>query len=71
MKSPIYLENMDYVKGRGITLRGGAPSSSDVLEMTETLADDPLWRGLRVMQLRSEKFNGTDRVHFVVEGQLN
>jgi hypothetical protein len=38
--------------------------------MMERLANDPLWRSLRVMQLRSEKIDGVDRVHFVVEGSL-
>ncbi len=69
--APVHLANLNYIQGRGVTLRGGAPASSHVLEMTEKLAADPLWEGLRVMQLRSEKLNGVDHVHFVVEGRLN
>ncbi len=71
VKAPIQLVHLNYVQGRGVTLRGGAPASINVLEMTEQLAADPLWQGLRVMQLRSEKRDGADQVHFVVEGRLN
>ncbi len=71
VKAPIFLVHLNYVQGRGITLRGRAPASSNVLEMTEKLEADPLWKGLRVMQLRSEKREGVKQVHFVVEGQLN
>jgi hypothetical protein len=71
VKAPIQLAHMNYVQGRGITLRGGAPASVNVLEMTERLEADPLWQGLRVMQLRSEKRDGVNQVHFVVEGRLN
>ena len=70
IQKPIYVEHFSYVQGRGVTLRGGAPSSSHVLEMTEKLSADPLWEGLRVMQLRTERVNAKDQVHFVVEGQL-
>lgn len=70
VKKPIYIEHFSYVQGRGVTLRGGAPASSHVLEMTEKLSADPLWLGLRVMQLRTERVNSADQVHFVVEGQL-
>jgi len=68
---PVYLAHLNYVQNRGVSLRGGAPTSRHVLEMTEKLAADPLWEGLRVMQLRSEKAQGTEQVHFVIEGQLN
>lgn len=71
VRPPIFLENLDYVQGQGVTLRGGAPANDSVLEMMERLASDPLWRGLRVMQLRSERIDGADRIHFVVEGRLN
>ena len=71
LKKPIYLEHLNYVHGRGITLRGGAPSSRLVLEMTDKLAMDPLWKGLRVTQLRSEEVNRVNQVHFVIEGQLD
>jgi Tfp pilus assembly protein PilN len=71
VEPPIYLEHLNYVQGQGVTLRGGAPGNEQVLEMMERLATDPLWRSLRVMQLRSEKTDGVDRVHFVVEGRLN
>ena len=71
VKAPIFLAHLNYVEGRGVTLRGKAPASSNVLEMTEKREADPLWKGLRVMQLRSEKRAGAKEVHFVVEGQLN
>lgn len=71
VQSPIFLSHMNYVQGRGVTLRGKAPASSHVLEMTEMLEVDPLWKSLRVMQLRSEKNGDGTKVHFVVEGQLN
>ncbi|MBU8869874.1 MAG: hypothetical protein KOO60_03255 [Gemmatimonadales bacterium] len=71
LKAPIFLEHLSYVQGRGITLRGGASASSQVLEMTDLLAMDPLWQELRVTQLRSEQASGVERVHFVVEGQLD
>jgi len=71
VEAPIFLLHLNYVQGRGVTLRGRAPASSNVLEMTEKLETDPLWTGLRVMQLRSEKRQGAQQVHFVVEGQLN
>ena len=70
IKKPIFVEHFSYVQGRGVTLRGAAPTSSHVLEMTEKLTADPLWEGLRVMQLRTERVNTTEQVHFVVEGQL-
>ena len=71
VNSSVYLEHLNYVQGRGITLRGRAPASASVLEMTEQLATDPLWHSLRVVQLRSEQLDGVDQVHFVVEGRLN
>lgn len=71
VKAPIYLAHLNYVPGRGVTLRGGAPSSTHVLEMTDQLSKDPLWHWLRVMQLQTEKRDGVDQVNFVVEGQLN
>jgi len=71
VKAPIHLEHLNYVQGRGLTLRGGAPANADVLEMLEQLSTDPLWRSLRVMQLRSETVGGADRVHFIVEGRMN
>ncbi len=71
VKAPIYLAHLNYVQGSGVTLRGGAPASGHVLEMTDQLATDPLWQGLRVTQLRSEKVRGTERTQFVIEGQLN
>ncbi len=70
VKAPIQLAHLNYVQGRGVTLRGVAPSSVKVLEMTEQLETDPLWEGLRVMQLRSEKRDGSNQVQFVVEGRL-
>ncbi|MCK9995631.1 MAG: hypothetical protein KAH56_05035 [Candidatus Krumholzibacteria bacterium] len=70
VKAPIQLAHLNYVQGRGVTLRGVAPSSVKVLEMTEQLETDPLWQGLRVMQLRSEKHKGKSPVQFVVEGRL-
>ncbi len=70
VKAPIQLAHLNYVQGRGVTLRGVAPSSVKVLEMTEQLETDPLWQGLRVMQLRSEKRDGANQVQFVVEGRL-
>ena len=70
VKAPIQLAHLNYVQGRGVTLRGAAPTSVKVLEMTEQLETDPLWQGLRVMQLRSEKRDGASQVQFVVEGRL-
>ena len=70
VKAPIQLAHLNYVQGRGVTLRGVAPSSVKVLEMTEKLETDPLWEGLRGMQLRSEKRDGASQVQFVVEGRL-
>ena len=70
VKAPIQLAHMNYVQERGVTLRGVAPSSVKVLEMTEKLETDSLWQGLRVMQLRSEKRDGVNQVQFVVEGRL-
>ncbi len=70
VKPPIQLAHLNYVQGRGVTLRGVAPASVKVLEMTEQLETDPLWQGLRVMQLRSEKRDGVNQVQFVVEGRL-
>lgn len=71
VKDPVHLVHVNYVRDRGVTLRGVAPFSAQVLEMTEQLAADRLWQGLRVMQLRSERTNGTDQVHFTVEGRLD
>jgi hypothetical protein len=70
VRSPIYIEHLDYVDGGGVTLRGAAPTSAHVLEMTDALAADPLWQGLRVVQLRTGSYAGTEMVHFVIEGQL-
>lgn len=70
LDKPIYLESVTYSRGRGITLRGAAPTSEQVFAMTDQLAQDPLWQSLRVTQLRSEQSAGGERVHFVVEGQL-
>lgn len=68
--APLYLESLNYVQGGSVTLRGGAPTSAQVLEMTDRLAADPLWQGLRVVQLRTGSVAGAEQVHFVVEGQL-
>jgi hypothetical protein len=71
VRPPIYIEHVNYVESQGVTLRGGAPGNDAVLEMMERLAGDPLWRNLRVMQLRSEAVDGADRIHFVIEGRTN
>lgn len=68
--APLYLESLNYVQGGSVTLRGGAPTSAQVLEMTDQLGSDPLWQGLRVVQLRTGSVGGAEQVHFVVEGQL-
>ena len=70
VKSPIYIEHLSYIDGGGVTLRGAAPTSAHVLEMTDALSGDPLWQGLRVVQLRTGSYAGTEMVHFVIEGQL-
>lgn len=70
LDKPIFLESVTYSRGRGITLRGAAPTSAQVFAMTDKLGQDPLWQSLRVTQLRSEPSAGGERVHFVVEGLL-
>ena len=68
--SPIALDHLDYDDARVVTLRGGAPGTRPVLEMADVLAADPLWDGVRVVQLRSQPDGGRAPVHFVLEGRL-
>lgn len=70
VKAPVHLAHLNYVQDSGVTLRGVAPAGSHVLAMMDELATDPLWQGLRVVQLRSEKVRGADQTQFVVEGHL-
>ncbi|MFO7608614.1 MAG: PilN domain-containing protein [Candidatus Krumholzibacteriia bacterium] len=66
----IHLEHLDWVEGRGVTLRGIGPANAAVLELADRLAADPLWRGVRVTQLRSEPVGDVEKVHFVMEARL-
>ncbi len=70
VERPTHLDHLDYVAGRGVTLRGQAATSSAVLEMGERLSEAPAWRGLRVTELRSERVDGTEMVHFVIEARM-
>jgi Tfp pilus assembly protein PilN len=66
----VYLEHLDWVEGRGVTIRGIGPANAAALELADRLAADPRWRGVRVTQLRSELEGDVEQVHFVLEARL-
>ena len=70
VRPDVVLAHLEYSKGRVVTLRGAAPETGAVLDMTETLGSDATWLDLRVVQLQARPGNGSHPVHFVVEGRV-
>jgi hypothetical protein len=68
--APVHLEHLEYTSAHGVTLRGAAPGNEHVLAMMEKLAGDPVWKSLRVVQLRTAGDEAAGQVSFVVEGAL-